>query len=60
MVLLAGTYFLNIYTAPQKPLQYANAKSYYTIVDEDGNVLMETALKIHVDDEFIDEKIIII
>ena len=56
VVLLAGTYFLNIYTSPKKPLIYGNSNSYYTIIDEDGNVLMETALEIHVDDEFIDEK----
>lgn len=56
VLLLVGTYLLNIHNSPQKPLIFDGEKTYYTIIDTNGNILMETALEIHVDDEFIDEK----
>ncbi len=55
VLIMGGAYLLNINNLPQKPINYVNEKDYYTIQDEDGNLLMETGIEIHVNDEFIDE-----
>lgn len=55
IIVLLSAYLLNIFTLPKKPLNLEGEKIYYVIKDEKGKILMETGIKIHVDDEFIDE-----
>ena len=54
ILILLAAYFLNI-NALQKPLNLKGEKIYYVIKDENDKVLMETGIKIYVNDEFIDE-----
>lgn len=56
LIVLIGTYLLNL--ADQRKLSQPRLASadYFTIKDNNGNVILQTGIKVYKDDEYINEK----